>query len=107
MLIKNSQYIDTDKVKEIVSQTIDNNNLSIVDTLIEIVKKIIEMPYENETTIAKLIDYHPDKNMIDPLTQGIIMNYVEQVCEKLDIKIQLEHDSFGGLAYNYSFKKVK
>lgn len=76
------------------------------DVTKEIVDKINNMPNGAETTIAELIDYNPNANMIDPLTQGIVFSSVETNCKNIGISIVISEESFGGLAYNYKFKKI-
>ena len=72
-----------------------------------IIDKIKKLPLDFETTIAQLIDYNPQINIVDPLTQNIIFNVVEEQCKKENIKLMKTEDSIGGLAYNYKFKKIK
>ena len=71
-----------------------------------IVNKIIELPYNVETTIAQLIDYNPEVAFVSPLTQGIISNIVVNKCEGRGIKLDENRDEFGGLAYYNKFKKL-
>ena len=90
-------------IKEIAgSNDIDKNNL-----LSKLIKKIIEMPVNTDTSIAELMNL--DNNsvaMVEPLIQGEIFNSLMAVCEKLNIAIEVNHDRFGGLGYHYKFKKV-
>ena len=65
------------------------------------------MPYNTETTIAKLINYNPDKLFVSPLMQGKIFNAMKETCEKNNIDIEEIRNGFDGLAYNYKFKKNK
>ena len=71
-----------------------------------IVNKIIELPYNVETTIAQLIDYNPEVAFVSPLTQGIISNIVVNKCEGRGIKLDENRDELGGLAYYNKFKKI-
>lgn len=90
-------------IKEIVGTTdIDKNNL-----LSKLTKRIIEMPVDVDTSIAQLMNL--DNNsvaMVEPLLQGEIFNLLMAVCEKMNIKIEVNHDEIGGLGYHYKFKKL-
>lgn len=70
-----------------------------------IVNKIIELPYNTETTIAQLINYNPEVAFVSPMTQGIISNAVRNKCISNNIELEEANDSFGGLAYYVKFKK--
>ena len=65
------------------------------------------MPVNTDTSIAQLMN--SDNNsvaMVEPLIQGEIFNSLMKVCEKLSIKIDVNHDEIGGLGYHYKFKKI-
>lgn len=79
-------------------------NSEIVDSIID---KIKEAPINTELTIAKLINYNPEANMVNPQTQGEVFNAVEYKCRENGINIEQIESGFGGLAYYYQFKKVK
>ena len=70
-----------------------------------IVNKIIELPYNTETTIAQLINYKPEVAFVSPMTQGIISNAVRKKCRSNNIELEEANDSFDGLAYYIKFKK--
>lgn len=74
--------------------------------IFEIFKEIEALPTGIETTIAKVINYNSEVNMIDPLTQGEIFSSVKEICKKNNIILERTEDSFGGLAYYYKFKKI-
>ena len=90
-------------IKEIAGSTdIDKNNL-----LSKLIKRIIEMPTDVDTSIAQLMNL--DNNsvaMVEPLLQGEIFNLLMAVCEKINIRIEVNHDEIGGLGYHYKFKKL-
>lgn len=90
-------------IKEIAgSNDIDKNNL-----LSKLTKRIIEMPADVDTSIAQLMNM--DNNsvaMVEPLLQGEIFNLLMAVCEKINIRIEVNHDEIGGLGYHYKFKKI-
>jgi len=93
-------------LKKIINEVIGKNDKEWEKSVCEIVKKIIDLPEGVDTTIANLIEYNPQKEMVDPLTQGKIANLVENVCNKMNIELVPTEDSLGGLAYYYHFKKV-
>lgn len=102
-----SKMPNDEELRKAVQEIVDNNNPFENEQVLLIIREIVDLPYETETTIAKLINYNPEKNNIDPLTQGEIENLVEEICKKINIKLELKRDCFGGLAYYYSFKKVR
>lgn len=75
--------------------------------LLEITEAIINLPNDVETTISQIINYKPEINFVDPLTQGIIYNKVNEICKEIKINIQSTYDKFGGLAFHYTFIKMK
>ena len=85
-------------IDEVIKEINGNNDKKLNKIVYEIVKKIIDLPEGIDTTIANLIDYNPEKVMVDPLTQGQIIYIVETVCNKLDIKLEMNSDDIGGLA---------
>ena len=87
-------------------EIIDNKDENYRDQVYNIIKKIIDLPSETITTIADLINYNPNETFVEPLTQGQISRLVEETCKKLNIELEENRDSFGGLAYYYQFKKV-
>ena len=80
-----------------------NNNVKLVA---EIIEKIKVLPFNTETTIAELINYNPEENFIEPLSQGQITNTVEEICRKENIYIERNKEK-GGLAFYGKFKKVE
>lgn len=103
--IQNSNNAEIDKVSQIVNEVAGTADMDKNNLLCKLVKKVIELPFDTETTIAKLMQL--DQVLIDPLTQGEIFNSLMKVCEKLSIKIEVNHDEFGGLGYHYKFKKIE
>ncbi|MBO5530314.1 MAG: hypothetical protein J5970_02855 [Bacilli bacterium] len=91
---------ELDKEKENVKM---NNENEIINT---ITNKIKELPLNTEITIAELIGYNPQVNMVDPLTQGMNYNKVKAECEKNGIVLEENSDEIGGLGYYYKFKKI-
>ena len=97
--------IDDKNLKTIIEEVIGNNDLYLNTTVYDIVKKIIDLPSETTTTIADLIKYDPKEKFVEPIKQGEINYFVKEVCKKINIKLEKNGDSFGGLAYYYKFKK--
>ena len=62
------------ELKKIVENTCEEKEL--VDTVLVIVEKIVALPKKKKFTIAKLIDYDPQNDIVDPLKQGTIKNLV-------------------------------
>lgn len=95
-------------IKDIVDNDthIDNNNKQYFNEIIfEIMKKIIDLPCERETTIAELINYNPENEFVEPLMQGQISYFVEEICNKINVNYIDTDDSIGGLAFYVKFKK--
>ena len=75
------------------------------DIIFNIVVKIINCPKQKWVSIAELIDYNPEFEMVDPLMQGKISRYVHSVCKKIAIEL-IKENRIGGLAYFNKFKKA-
>jgi hypothetical protein len=91
---------------EAVDSILDSSDETIKFTIAKIVNKIVKLPLNKTTTIAELIEYNPEVNFQDPLSQGIIYNNTLKVCKKLNIELEEIRDEFGGLAYHNKFKKI-
>lgn len=81
----------------------DDEDNKVVNTIIN---KIMELPFDTETTIAELINYDPKISPVSPLTQGIISRSVFTKCVAKGIKLEENTDVIGGLAYFVEFKKI-
>lgn len=82
------------------------NDTQYCNTIVyDIVKKIINLPYENVTTIANLINYNPNEKFVEPIIQGKISILVKEICKKLNIDLQENMDKIGGLAFYCEFVK--
>lgn len=101
-----NKYTDKE-IKKIIEEVVGNNDMILNNNIYDIVKKIINMPFEKDFTVAKLINYDPHKAFVEPLTQGQIINFVKSVCEKINIKLEETNRIIGGLAYYNSFKKIQ
>lgn len=85
----------------------DNTTNYLKKYILEIVEKIINLPNDCEITISQIINYNPESNFVDPLTQGIIYNKVNEICKEIKINLESTYDRFGGLAFHYTFIKTK
>lgn len=98
--------INDENLKTIIEEVVGNNDDYLNVAVYDIMKKIIDLPSETTTTIADLINYNPNETFVEPLTQGQVRRLVKDTCKKLNIELEENEDSFGGLAYYYRFKKV-
>lgn len=94
------------KIKKNIEEIIGNNDPYLNTLVYAIIEKITYLPSNITTTIADLIKYNPNETFVEPLKQGKIYNAFIKVCQHLSINIEETHDSFGGLAFYYQFKKV-
>lgn len=104
--VKTKNSINNSKLNKLIEDAITNEDISLKETILNIVELIIDLQPETTTTIAELIKYEPEKSFVEPLTQGTIFNYVLDVCKKMNINLEEMDKSFGGLAYYYTFKKA-
>lgn len=106
-VLDKSSIINVVEIEKNISEIVGTNDLDKNNLLCKLVKKIIELPVNIETTIAQLMMLKNEEvALIDPLTQGEIFNSLIKVCEKLNINIEVNRDEFGGLGYHYKFKKT-
>lgn len=110
--IKTTTYIEDSRLQEIIEEMVNQNkDISNNDTqffyttIFIIIKKIIKMPNENETSIAELINYNPEIEFVEPMKQGQLSYMVEEICHKININYINTDDSIGGLAFYTKFKK--
>ena len=96
-----------EELRKTIEKVVENNDSYCNIPVYNIVKHIIDMPFDEETSISELIKYNPEKDSIDPLLQGEICNLVKDVCKEMNIKLEWLRKKIGGLAYYYKFKKVK
>ena len=104
----NDNTISDEQIKKTINEIAEPSDIDKNNLLFELIKYIINIPLNSEITIAQLMNL--DNNsvaMIDPLTQGKIFNLLMRVCEKLNIKIEVNYDEIGGLAYFVKFRKVE
>lgn len=95
-----------ENLKTIIEEVTGNDETYLNTEVFDIIKKIVNLPSETITTIADLISYNPKEKFIDPMTQGKIKRLVKETCKKLNIELEENRDSFGGLAYYCQFKKI-
>ena len=62
--------MNEERLRKIVEKVVGNNDPYWNVPAYNIVKQIIDMPFDKETTISDLINYNPEKDNIDPLLQG-------------------------------------
>ena len=96
-------------IKNIVDEDegIDSDSKQYFKEIIfKIITGIMNLPNERETTIAELLNYNPEKELVDPLTQGKISFLVKKICERINISYIESDKSIGGLAFYTRFKKV-
>ena len=96
-------------IKNIVDEDegIDSDSKQYFKEIIfKIITEIMNLPNERETTIAELLNYNPEKELVDPLTQGKISFLVKKICERINISYIESDKSIGGLAFYVRFKKV-
>ena len=105
--------LEDENLKTIIDEVISNNqemigsDIQYCNTILyDIVKKIIDLPYDNVTTIADLINYNPNEKYVEPIMQGKIRILVDKICKKLNIEIEANKDKIGGLAYYGEFVKL-
>ena len=105
--LKENNGINDETLELIIKETVGSEDIDKNNLLIKLTKKIIDLPINNEITIAQLMMLKNEEvAMVEPLMQGEIFNSLMKVCEKLSIKIDINHDEIGGLGYHYKFKKV-
>ena len=105
--------LEDENLKTIIDEVITTNqemignDIQYCNTIVyDIVKKIIDLPNETTITISDLINYNPNENFIEPITQGKIRRLVKEICKNLNIRLDDNRDKFGGLAYYNEFKKI-
>ena len=105
--LKENNDINNESIEMAIKEIAGSNDIDKNNILSKLIKRIIEMPADTDTSIAELMNL--DNNsvaMVEPLIQGEIFNSLMKVCEKLNIKIEVNHDEIGGLGYHYKFKKI-
>lgn len=101
----NTKYTNNILINELINKVIANEDANLRTTLMNIVSKIIVLKDGTRTTIAKLIDYDPKVSFVEPLIQGKIKVYVDEICKEIGIKLERSNASVGGLAYFNEFVK--
>ena len=94
------------EILEIINSNLKDSDKHLTNKISEIVNVILNAPLNTETSIAELINYNPETEMIDPLSQGIIKNTVEKVCNKYGIEFGECENGFSGLAFYNKFKTI-
>ena len=105
MAVFNGEKYLKDQIFSILIQ-LKENDILVIEGLHALSDEILsDIPKKKKFTIAKLIDYDPQKDIVDPLKQGTIKTLVSKVCKKLGIQLTTIDKSFGGLAYNVTHRK--
>lgn len=93
-----------EELKKIVEETIGNNDPYWNEPVFNVVKKIIALPENSETTISKLVD---DDKKLNSKFMFEINKAVTEVCKKININLdKSKHDGqIIGLPFNISFVK--
>ena len=105
--IKENNGINNEIIENVIKEIVGTNDIDKNILLAKLTKGIIKIPTNTETSIAQLMNL--DNNsvaMVEPLLQGEIFNLLMAVCEKINIRIEVNHDEIGGLGYHYKFKKL-
>ena len=89
------------EISGLSNEKVEDNNI-----VMELIKKVEELPFDKEITIAELINYNPEEENIEPLLQGETYNKLMETCKQKNINILEIEGGFAGLAYYYKFKKV-
>lgn len=104
--------MEDEKLKNIIKNIIDENEYIDANSkqyfneiIFKIIKKIIDLPNERETTIAELINYNPENEFVEPLVQGQISYLVKTICNSININYTRSDDSIGGLAFYVKIKR--
>ena len=99
--------ISDEQIKTTITEIAGTDNMDNNKLLFKLIKSIINMPVNIETTIAQLLGIGNDiVATVDPLLQGEISYLLMTACKKLNINIYENYDEIGGLGYHYKFKKI-
>ena len=96
--------MNNESLKKIIEETIGNNDPYWNEPVFNVVKKIIDLPENSETTVSELID---SENKSDSKFMFEINKLVTEVCEKINITLDKSkhNEQFIGLPFNVSFIK--
>lgn len=99
------------KEKELEVFDLENSDirieLNILKEIIMVFNKIKELPFNEETTLATILNYDPTNKSVSPITQGTFFACIMEICKKSNIFLEVNDDELGGLGYYYKFKKIK
>ena len=96
--------MNNEELKKIVEETIGNNDPYWNEPVFNVVKKIIDLPENTESTISKLVD---SDNKTNSKFMFEIYKSVREVCKKINITLDTSKHKgqFIGLPFNISFIK--
>ncbi len=104
---KEQNVADEEAIIKIVNEVVGSNDMNKNRLLVNLTKKIINLPFDSETTIAQLMKLNNEAvSVVAPSTQGELFNSLMKVCKELNINIEVNHTERGGLGYHYKFKKI-
>lgn len=95
------------EILEVINNTLREDDKDLANKIYEISNKVLNAPLDTELTIAEIINYNPEVEMIDSLSQGLIKSCIEKICDKKGLELVRTDDSFGGLSLYSKFKIVK
>ena len=99
------------KEKELEMFDLENfdikTELNILKEIIMVFNKIKESPFNEETTLAAILNYDPTNKSVSPITQGTFFTCIMEICKKSNIFLKVNDDELGGLGYYYKFKKIE
>ncbi len=93
--------MNEEKLKELINATVKSDNTKLVNTIFYVVKQIIELPENTETSISQLLnENYTNKELFE------INKYVGIICEKVNIHLEKNNNGqYVGLPYNIPFIK--
>lgn len=111
--ILNSNEFKIRKENEILTGIIDTeesdikNELNVLKEIILVFNRIKELPMNEETMLATILNYNPSNQVVSPIIQGAFFACIMEICNKNNIVLEVNNDELGGLGYYYKFKKIE
>lgn len=82
------------------------SELNVLKEIIMVFNRIKELPMNEETMLATIINYNPQNQVVPPIIQGKLFTCIMELCKKNNIALELNNDELGGLGYYYKFRKI-
>ena len=99
------------KEKELEVFDLENSDirieLNILKEIIMVFNKIKELTFNEETTLATILNYDPTNKSVSSITQGTFFACIMEICKKSNIFLEANDNELGGLGYYYKFKKIE